>query len=75
MTMLLERAVETVRALPPEAQDVVARFLLQLTHEDEGAIPLTAEEEADLAAADEEVARGDFATDDEVAALWAKPRA
>ena len=45
---MLERAVETVRALPPEAQDAVARFLLDLAGDDEPAIQLTTEEEASL---------------------------
>jgi hypothetical protein len=72
MTELLEHAVETVRTLPPETQDAVARFLLQFVRDDEPAIRLTPEEEADLAAADEEIARGEFATDEEVSAIWAK---
>jgi hypothetical protein len=72
MTELLERAVETVRTLPPEAQDAVARFLLQFVPDDEPVIQLTPEEDADLAAADEEIARGEFATNEEVSAIWAK---
>jgi len=72
MTKLLELAVETVRTLPPEAQDAVGRFLLQFAGDDEPVIQLTPEEEADLAAADEEIARGEFATDEEVRAIWAK---
>jgi hypothetical protein len=35
---------------------------------------LTAEEEADFVAADEEIGRGEFATDDEMSAIWAKLR-
>ena len=72
MTELLEHAVETVRTLPPEAQDAVARFLLQFVRDDEPVIQLTPEEEADLAAADEEIARGEFATDEEMSAILAK---
>jgi hypothetical protein len=64
MNEWLERAVETVRALPPEAQDEVARLLMQFAGDDQPAIQLTAEEEADFAAADEEIGRGEFATDD-----------
>ena len=30
MTKLFERAVETVRSLPPETQDALARIVLQL---------------------------------------------
>jgi hypothetical protein len=33
MTKLFERAVETVRGLPPEAPDAVARIVLQLARE------------------------------------------
>ena len=72
MTQLLEQAVETVRAMPPEAQDAVARFLLQFAGIDDAVIQLTAEEEADLAVADEEIARGEFASDEEMHAIWAK---
>jgi hypothetical protein len=35
-------------------------------------VQLTPEEEADLAAADEEIARGEFATDNEMSAILAK---
>ena len=72
MTELLEHAVDTVRALPPAMQDELARVLLQLAGEEQPVIQLTAEEDADLAAADEEIARGEFATDEEMSAIWAK---
>jgi hypothetical protein len=35
MTKLLEQAVETVRGLPPEVQDELARILLQLADKDQ----------------------------------------
>ena len=73
MTKLLEHAVETVRGLPAEVQDDLARTLLQLVGEDQPVIRLTAEERADLAEADAEIARGELATDAEIRALWAKP--
>jgi hypothetical protein len=72
MTQLLEHAVESVRSLPPEAQDALARFLLQVAGEDQSVIQLTPEEEADLAEADAEIARGEFATDEQMRAIWAK---
>ena len=74
MTQLLEQAVQSIRALPPAAQDAVARFILDLARDGESVIQLTPEEDADLAAADAEIERGELATDAEVAALWAKPR-
>jgi hypothetical protein len=73
MTKLLEHAVETVRGLPAEVQDELARTLLQLAGEDQPVIRLTADERADLAEADAEIARGELATDAEIKALWAKP--
>jgi hypothetical protein len=72
MTRLLERAVETIRALPPETQDALARFLLELAAEHQPVIQLTPEEDADLAEADAEIARGEFATDEQMRAIWAK---
>ena len=73
MTKLLEHAVETVRSLPAEVQDDLARTLLQLAGTDQPVIRLTAEERAELAEADAEIARGELATDAEIKALWAKP--
>jgi hypothetical protein len=35
MTKLLEQAVEAVRTLPPEAQDVAARLLLQFARNED----------------------------------------
>jgi hypothetical protein len=72
MTRLLEQAIETVSALPDDVQDELARILLQFAGVEQAPIQLTAEEEADLAEADAEILRGEFATDDEVRATWAK---
>ncbi|HYA72896.1 MAG TPA: hypothetical protein VEF36_07030 [Roseiarcus sp.] len=72
MTKLLEHAVETVRALPPEAQDSLARMLLQFAGEDQAAIQLTAEEEASFEESIGQAERGEFATDEQVRAIWAK---
>jgi hypothetical protein len=72
MTRLLEQAIETVSALPDDVQDELARILLQFAGVDQPPIQLTAEEDADLAEADAEISRGEFATDEEIAAIWAK---
>ncbi len=72
MTELLEQAVASVRALPPEAQDALARFLLQFAGNDEPLIQLTAEEEADLEQSLAQAERSEFATDEQIRAIWAK---
>jgi hypothetical protein len=72
MTRLLEQAVEVVSALPDEAQDDLARILLQLAGVDQPTYELAPEEAADLDASLAEAARGEFATEEEVRAAWAK---
>ena len=72
MTKLLERAVEAARGLPPEAQDEIARLVLQFAGEEEPQFALTDDERAALAASKAAAARGEFATEDEVRRLWAK---
>lgn len=55
-------------------QDEIARLVLTYAGEEDRrpVIQLTPEEDADLAEADAEVARGEFATNDEVEAIFAK---
>jgi predicted transcriptional regulator len=72
MTTLLDRAVEVARSLPPEAQDEIARLVLQLACGDGASIDLTAEDRAAIAESRAAAARGEFATDNEVRAVWAK---
>ena len=72
MTKLFEHAVETVRSLPAETQDELARLLLQLAGEDQPVVLLTPEEEAALEESMQQAERGEFATDEEVRAIWAK---
>jgi hypothetical protein len=72
MTKLLEKAFETVRGLPPELQDDLARVLLQLAGEDQPVFQLSAEEETSFQESLAQADRGDFATDEEVRAIWAK---
>ena len=72
MTRLLKQAVETVSALPDDMQDEFARILLQLAGVEQPSYELNPEEEADLDASLAEAERGEFATDEEVRAMWAK---
>lgn len=70
MTKLLEKAVETVRSLPPAAQDEIARTMMHLATRDGEPEEI---EPAHLAAVLEGLAqakRREFATDAEVAAAF-----
>ena len=72
MTQLLDRAIAAARRLPPEAQDDIARFVLFLAGEPAEPVVLAAEEEASLAKSLAQAERGEFASDEKVAAVLAK---
>jgi hypothetical protein len=72
MTKLLEQAVETVRGLPPEEQDELARILLQLAGRDQPVVQLSAADEASFEESLAQADRGEFATEEQVRAIWAK---
>lgn len=70
MTDLLQKAVDAVRRLAPEAQDEIARAMLQLAEDEEESEPIDPE---DLAAVLEALAyadRREFANDAEVEAAF-----
>lgn len=70
MTALLDQAIASVRDLPDDAQDAVARLLLDLVAEDP--VELTAEEAASFEASLAQAERGEFASDEAVRTIWAK---
>jgi len=73
MTKLLDQAVATVRNLPADEQDEIAHFVLRLAGaDDEPPVPLTPEEHAVITSSKIAAARGEFATEEEVRAVWAK---
>ncbi len=72
MTDLLDKAITAAQNLPPEVQDAIARMVLSYAGEGEAVYRFTPEEEAEQDEADAAEARGDFATDEEVRAIWAK---
>jgi hypothetical protein len=73
MTKLFERAVETVRALPPETQDALARLVLQLAREDDlPPIAMSVEEETSFEESIAEAERGEFVSDQAIQAFWEK---
>jgi hypothetical protein len=73
MTKLLDQAVAAARNLLPDEQDEIAHFVLRLTGaDDEPPVPLTSEEHAAINSSKAAAARGEFATEEEVRAVWAK---
>jgi hypothetical protein len=74
MTKLLDRALEIVRNLSPDAQDDIARVVLRLAGTDDDASPvaLSPEERDAVAASQAAASRGEFATDEQVRAVWDK---
>jgi len=75
MTKLLEKAIEAARRLTPAEQDEVAHAIMALAGAaDAEPVLLTADEREAIAQSKSAAARGDFATDEEVRAVWAKHR-
>jgi hypothetical protein len=74
MTKLLDQALEAARGLPPDDQDDIARMILTLvgTAGDASPVTLTPAEEAAIAISKAAAARGEFASEDQVRAVWAK---
>ncbi len=72
MTEVLEHALKTARSLPPAAQDEIARLILQLAADQGPPVVLTGDERAAIARSKAAAARGEFATDEQVRAVWAK---
>ncbi len=73
VTKLMDEAIASLRNdVPSEFQDEVANAVMRLTGKNRSVYTLTPEERADLDEADAEIERGEFATDEQVRALWAK---
>lgn len=72
MTKLLEQAFEAARSLPAAMQDDMARVILAMAGDEPPVVQLTAEEEASFAESFAQAERGEFATDDQLRAIWAK---
>ena len=74
MTTLLDQALEAARNLPPSAQDAIAHIVLRLAGADdeEAPVALSPDERAAITASKAAAARGEFASDEQVRAVWAK---
>jgi hypothetical protein len=73
MTKLLEQAFEAVRVLSPNEQDDIARVMLQLAgKEDTAPVKLSRDERDAVDRSKAAAARGEFATDEQLRAVWTK---
>jgi predicted transcriptional regulator len=70
MTKLLEEAIEKTRALPDADQDAIAQIVLEALESVGEPVALDAETRAAIDEGLEQARRGDFASDEEIAALW-----
>lgn len=68
----LQKALEAVQSWPVERQDAAAEVLERMNNLATTGYKLNEEERADLEEALAEARRGEFATDDEVKAMFAR---
>ncbi len=73
VTELFDRAIEVLRGLPAEAQDALARTLLQWAESDPSIVWLSPGEEESSRASSLELEPGDFAADDGIRAILGEP--
>jgi hypothetical protein len=73
MTKLLDKALEAVCRLPSDDQDDIARAIMRLAGADRAEpLILSPEEREAIARSRAAAGAGEFATDDEVRAVWAR---
>jgi hypothetical protein len=70
MTKLLEKALETVRQLPPDSQDEIARAMLSLAGDEGEPEEINPEYLSDVLESLAQAKRREFATDAEVEAAF-----
>ena len=70
----IDAILDRVQSWPRSRQEDAARLLLAMEAQDGSVYELSAEERADLEAALAEMARGEFATDEEIAAVFGRKR-
>ncbi|MCA6120780.1 hypothetical protein J6500_02510 [Bradyrhizobium sp. WSM 1704] len=72
MNRILEDAIEKFRRLPPDRQAYVAELLEQIVAAGAEAFVVPDEHRAGILEGLEQSRRGEFASDEEMAALWEK---
>jgi predicted transcriptional regulator len=71
MTKILEKAIAKARALPDEEQDAIGAVLLALTEEEWARIgELDNETRAAIREGLEQAKRGEFASEEDIKAVW-----
>ncbi|HEX4080367.1 MAG TPA: hypothetical protein VHX61_16015 [Rhizomicrobium sp.] len=71
MAKLLENALQAVDALPEAEQDEIARVIMRLANaDDQPPVLLTQAEREAIARSKSAAERGEFATDEQVRAVW-----
>ncbi len=70
MTKLLDRAIKKIRELPEAAQDEFAAVLLVLAARANGPIPLDDDARSAIREGVSQARRGEFASDEEIAAVF-----
>lgn len=71
MTVLMEEAVDRLRRLPEDRQNELARVVMMLAEMDAAGDELTAEDMRIIEQSRPEIGRGEYATDEQVRAIWA----
>lgn len=72
MTKLFEHAIATMRDLPADTQDSLARIILSLTSDELPPIELSESETASFEESLGQASRQEFADEEDVNALWLK---
>jgi len=70
MTKMMREAIEVLRDLPEEQQEMIARAILDYASHDDGVYHLTDEERKEVRAGLAELERGEIATEEEVRAVY-----
>lgn len=71
MVNLLDQAVEVARRLPLHNQNEIAHIILQLAGDNAAAAyQLSPDEQSALNTSKAQAARGDFASDEDIEAIW-----
>ncbi|AYD01072.1 hypothetical protein [Neorhizobium sp. NCHU2750] len=72
MTTLLDMAIEASRDLPAELQDELARIMLSFVNEGSDFHQLTEQEKASFDVSLAQAAQGEFASAEELDAIWSR---